>query len=88
MTEPKRTIEIFSADCPLCRDLVSEIRAAACPSCRIEVRDMADAAVRRRAADLGVASVPAVAIDGALADCCSGRGVDIETLRAAGLGRS
>ena len=35
---------------------------------------------------LGVRSVPAVAIDGKLADCCTHRGIDMEALRAAGLG--
>jgi hypothetical protein len=28
-----------------------------------------------------------VVIDGALADCCSGRGIDVDVLRAAGLGQ-
>jgi hypothetical protein len=32
-------------------------------------------------------SVPAVVIDGKLADCCTGRGPDEATLRAAGLGQ-
>jgi hypothetical protein len=52
------------------------------------VLDMQDAQIARRAKDLGVRSVPAVAIDGKLASCCSGRGVDIQVLRDAGLGRA
>jgi glutaredoxin len=36
--------------------------------------------------ELGIRSVPAVVIDGKLADCCSGGGVDEQALRAAGLG--
>jgi hypothetical protein len=47
---------------------------------------MHDAEVARRAKDLGIRSVPAVVIDGKLADCCTGRGVDETTLRAAGVG--
>ena len=35
--------------------------------------------------ELGIRSVPAVVIDGALADCCAGRGPDMTTLRRAGL---
>jgi hypothetical protein len=42
--------------------------------------------VAERAKRLGVRSVPAVAINGELAGCCSGRGPDIATLKAAGLG--
>jgi hypothetical protein len=34
----------------------------------------------------GIRSVPAVVIDGALADCCAGRGPDEKQLRAAGIG--
>jgi hypothetical protein len=47
---------------------------------------MNDPAVANRAKHFGIRSVPAVVIDGKLADCCTGRGVDEATLRAAGLG--
>jgi predicted DsbA family dithiol-disulfide isomerase len=48
---------------------------------------MKDTNVVERARSLGIRSVPAVVIDGKLADCCSGRGVDVQVLRAAGLGQ-
>lgn len=48
---------------------------------------MKDAAVAKRAKRLGIASLPAAAIDGALADCGAGRGTDKAALEAAGLGR-
>jgi len=52
------------------------------------VLDMHDTAVATRAKGLGIRSVPAVLIDGRLADCCAGRGPDDEaTLCAAGLGQ-
>jgi hypothetical protein len=53
----------------------------------VTVLDMSDPAVAGRAKELGVQSVPAVAIDGKLADCCQGRGINEETLHAAGLGQ-
>jgi glutaredoxin 3 len=43
--------------------------------------------VASRAKRLGIGSVPAVVINGQLADCCAGRGPDEQTLRAAGLGQ-
>jgi predicted DsbA family dithiol-disulfide isomerase len=49
---------------------------------------MNDAAVAGRAKSLGISSVPAVVIDGKLADCCAGRGPDEATLKAAGLGQT
>lgn len=84
---PKRKIEVFSAGCTVCTELVRMVERAACPSCEVLVHDMNDAAVARRAKDLGIRSVPAVAIDGKLAGCCKGRGPDEETLRKAGLGQ-
>jgi glutaredoxin 3 len=87
MADKKRTIEIFSAGCPVCESVVEQVRDAACPSCDIQVVDMKEPEIQKRAAELGIRSVPAVVIDGKLADCCAGRGVDLDVLRSAGLGR-
>jgi glutaredoxin len=82
----KRKVEIFSAGCPCCDETIQTVKQLACPSCDVEVLDMRQDDVAQRAKQLGVRSVPAVVIDGKLADCCAGRGVDEATLRAAGLG--
>ena len=79
---------MFSAGCPACAETIDLVNRVACPSCEVTILDMRDPAVAGRAATLGIRSVPAVAIDGALADCCSGRGPDETVLRAAGLGRA
>jgi hypothetical protein len=47
---------------------------------------MKDINVAELAKSLGIRSVPSVVIDGKLADCCAGRGVNERVLRAAGLG--
>ncbi|MDY0308190.1 MAG: thioredoxin family protein [Castellaniella sp.] len=83
----KRKVEVFSAGCPACAEVVSLVQSLACPSCAVEVHDMHDIAVAQRAKALGVRSVPAVAINAQLAGCCAGRGVDEASLRAAGLGQ-
>ena len=80
----KAEVEIFSAGCPTCTEAVALVQKLACPSCEVEILDMHDTAVAKRA--LGVPSVPAIAINGELADCCAGRGVNEQSLRAAGLG--
>lgn len=82
----KRKIEIFSAGCPCCDEAVEMVKEIACPSCAVEVLDMHRAGVAERAEEYGIASVPAVVIDGQLASCCAGRGVDEAVLRAAGIG--
>lgn len=83
----KRKIEVFSAGCPACEETVRLVNRIACPSCDLTVLDMKNPAVASRAKNLGIRSVPAVVIDGKLADCCTGRGPDDAALRAAGLGQ-
>lgn len=83
----RRQIEIFSAGCAVCEDAIDRVSKLACPSCEIIVHDMKDAAVAKQAASLGIRSVPAIVVDGKLADCCAGRGIDEEALRAAGVGQ-
>ena len=83
----KRKIEVFSAGCPACEQTIQLINQVACPSCEVSVLDMKDAAVAARGKALGIRSVPAVVIDGKLADCCTGRGADEKVLRSAGLGQ-
>jgi len=84
----KRKIEVFSAGCGMCEDTIEMVQNAACSSCEVTILDLKEPETMTRAKELGVKSVPAVAIDGVLASCCSGRGVDLETLKAAGLGRA
>lgn len=84
----KRQIEIFSAGCPVCQETIELVNDMACPSCEITIHDMNDLAAAARAKELGVGSVPAVAVNGALASCCAERGVDEEALRTAGVGQA
>ena len=86
--EMKRKIEIFSAGCPVCQETIKMVQKMACTDCEVSILDMNDPGVANRAKGLGVGSVPAVSIDGKLADCCAGRGPDEATLKAAGIGQS
>ncbi len=81
----ERTIEVFSAGCPVCDDAVQLVHSMSCEACEVVVLDTHKVDVARRAKSLGIRSVPAVVIDGKLTSCCSGGGVDEGTLRAAGL---
>ena len=84
----RRKVEVFSAGCAACQEAIEMVNKASCSSCEVIVHDMKNIQVVRRAKELGIRSVPAVVIDGKLADCCSSRGVDEQVLRAAGLGRA
>lgn len=82
----KRTVEVFSAGCPCCDDAVRLVRDIACDSCDVQVQDMRDAAVQAKAKQYGINRVPAVVVDGKLAECCQQGAVDAHTLRSMGLG--
>lgn len=84
----KRQVEVFSADCPVCQDTVDLVNKIACPSCEVTVLDMNDKSVAERAKSLGIHRVPAVVIDGKLADCCAVSAPDEQSLRAAGIGKA
>lgn len=83
----KRQVEIFSAGCPACEQAIALVRSTACPSCEVTVLDMNEPQVAQRAQQLGIRQVPAVVVDGQLADCCRGGGIDEQALRAAGVGQ-
>lgn len=82
----KRLIEIFSGGCPVCQDTIELVNRITCSSCEVRILDMNDNDVSEHAKKLGIRSVPTVVINGKVAECCTGRGPDEETLKAAGVG--
>jgi glutaredoxin 3 len=84
----KRKIEVFSASCAVCEDTIVLINRIACPSCEVEILDMHKPDVAKKAKRYGIQSVPAIVVDGRLADCCTGRGPDEAMLRATGIGQA
>jgi glutaredoxin 3 len=86
MSGNKRQIEVFSAGCSACEETIALVKRVACESCEVTIHDMRQKDVASRARELGIRSVPAVVINGKLADCCSTRGPQEQILRAEGLG--
>lgn len=86
MENKKRKIEVFSAGCAACEEAIALVKRIACTSCEVEVLDMRDRKVAERAKQYGVRRVPAVVVDGKLADCCKEQGVSESALRTAGVG--
>lgn len=82
----KRQVEVFTAGCPVCDHTIELVKRIACDSCDVTVVDLRDPTVARRAEALGVRSVPAVVVNGTLADCCRG-GPSEADLRRAGIGQ-
>ena len=83
----KRTVEVFTAGCPCCDETVKLVQSIICPSCDLQILDMrSDNAAQEKAKKYGVNRVPAVVVNGKLADCCGQGPVDANTLRSLGVG--
>lgn len=82
----QRKIEIFSAGCQTCEDAIALVRRMACPSCEIEVLDMQQEKVVLKAKQYGVHRIPAIVVNGKLADCCNSQPLDEVKLQALGIG--
>src|SRR6516225_6276709 len=60
--DSKRKVEVFSAGCALCEEVIDVVRREAGSSSEVIVRNMKDARSLARAEELGIRSVPAVVI--------------------------
>jgi hypothetical protein len=78
----RKKIEVFSAGCRTCREAIEMVRRIAGTDHDVEVLDMHKVDIVARAARHGIRSVPSVMVDGHLAACCAGRGVDEAILRS------
>jgi glutaredoxin 3 len=79
-------VEVFSAGCPACEKTIELVNEVACDNCEISILDMNESTVSTRAKELGIERVPAVVINGKLADCCHVKGPTKESLKASGIG--
>ncbi len=86
----KRQIEVFTAGCSVCEEAVQLVQRVACSSCEVTVHNVAknEKAVQAKVKKYGIKRLPAVVVEGKLASCCTGGGVDAEALRALGVGSS
>jgi glutaredoxin len=90
MTRDRRLIEVFTAGCPLCEGAERLVKATACKDCEVVVYDLNKSCdtgeCLEKVKAYGINRVPAVVVDGHLAECCSVGPVTVEGLKAAGVG--
>jgi len=77
-------VKVFSANCPLCTEVIQQIQSMICSSCTLEVLDMHNPESYQQAQQLEIKRVPAVVINGKVAECCQIPGVDFAYLRQNG----
>ncbi|AXF56793.1 thioredoxin family protein [Salicibibacter kimchii] len=89
----EKLVEVFTSGCPICERTVKQVKDLTQYSAEHEVvvydlnKKCDTNECEDKAKEYGVQSVPTVAIDGKLADCCSNNGVNFDTLEAEILGK-
>lgn len=82
---------MFTAGCSVCEGAVQQVKDLACDNCEVVVYDLNKKCdtleCEAKAKEYGVKSVPAVEINGKLVDFCNNNGINIDALKAAGLGQ-
>ena len=90
MTTTKRKVEVFTAGCPVCEDAVKLVEELACKDCEIIVYNLNELCESDECLEkiktYNITRVPAVTVDGRLADCCKVGPVTSEGLKAARVG--
>jgi len=90
MSKKKRNVEVFTAGCPVCDQAVNLVKSLACESCEVSVYNLnapcESGECLDKAKAYGISRIPAVVVDGKIADCCKVGPVTVEGLKAAGLG--
>lgn len=88
--ENKRIIEVFTAGCPVCEPTVEMVRKMACSSCEVKVYDLSKPCETKeclqKVKDYGIKSLPAIAVNGVLLNCCQNKGVSEAELAKSGIG--
>ena len=79
----RRKIEVFTAGCSCCTEAVELVEFLAGTEHDIEICDMHDPAVAIAAAGYGIRRLPAIVIDGRLAEWYAGVGLDEAALSQA-----
>lgn len=88
----KRFVEVFTAGCPLCNESVKLVQSLAGDNCDVQVWDLQEGYAanecREKVQQYGIQRVPAIVVDGKLAQCCANQQpITREALVAAGIGQ-
>ncbi len=85
-----RKVEVFAAGCPVCDPIVKLVQDLACPNCEVTIYDLREGCAtnecRDKAKSYEISRIPAVVVDGQLAECCKNIEITREGLIAAGIG--
>jgi len=87
----KRTVEIFTAGCPVCDPVVKLVKETANDNCEITVYDLVKQCEEKicidKMNDYGINRVPSIVVDGKLLECCD-RAITQQDLVSAGISQA
>lgn len=87
----KRQVEIFTAGCPVCDRAVQLVKDTAGENCEITIHNLSEQCKSKICLDkmeeYGVTSIPAVAVNGQLLNCCKNNEITKDDLVNAGIGK-
>ena len=87
----KRSIEIFTAGCPVCSPVVQLVKETICENCAITLYNVVAQCEEQICIDkikeYGINHLPSVVVNGSLLDCCS-RPITKQDLLNAGIGQA
>lgn len=87
----KRSVEIFTAGCPVCDPVVQMVKEASCNNCEITVYDLVKQCEEKNCTDkmrrYGINRVPSIVVDGRLLECCD-KAITKQDLLNAGIGQA
>ncbi len=90
--QTKRKIELFTAGCAVCEPVVEMVQAMACSSCEVVIYNLSQPCETKdcleKVKTYGIKALPAIAVDGKLLSCCQNKGISVEELKNAGIGRA
>ena len=88
----KRSVEVFTAGCPVCDPVVQMVKDLACDQCEITIYDLIkqsdDKTCLSKIEAYQIKKVPSVAVDGKLLNCCVNDAISKDELIKAGIGQS
>lgn len=86
----KRTVEIFTAGCPVCDPVVQMVKETACIDCEITIYDTVKLCDDKTCVDkmqrYGINRLPSIIVNGQLLDCCN-QPISKDDLIKAGIGQ-
>jgi len=89
--QTKRKIELFTAGCTVCEPVVEMVKSMACSSCEVVIYNVAESSDTKECLEkvksYSIKSLPAIAVNGILLNCCQNKGISVDELKNAGIGQ-